>query len=75
MNFTFIFGSNHMILKSSLYLNHMIFQRPTFNRWEEIFIDPTLTAAMVDRLAHKATIINIKGNSYRIKETKKWLNN
>ncbi len=46
-----------------------------FNRWEEIFIDPTLTAAMVDRLAHKATVINIKGDSYRIKETKEWLNN
>jgi DNA replication protein DnaC len=45
----------------------------SFNRWEEIFIDPTLTAAMVDRLAHKATVINIKGDSYRIKETKEWL--
>ena len=47
----------------------------TFNRWEEIFGDPTLTAAMVDRLAHKATVINIKGDSYRIKETKDWLSN
>lgn len=45
----------------------------SFNRWEEIFIDPTLTAAMVDRLAHKAAVINIKGDSYRIKETKEWL--
>ena len=47
----------------------------SFNRWEEIFIDPTLTAAMVDRIAHKATVINIKGDSYRIKETKEWLSN
>jgi DNA replication protein DnaC len=30
---------------------------------------------MVDRIAHKATVINIKGDSYRIKETKEWLNN
>lgn len=36
----------------------------SFNRWEEIFGDPTLTAAMVDRIAHKATVINIKGDSY-----------
>ncbi len=47
----------------------------SFSRWEEIFNDPTLTAAMVDRLAHKATVINIKGDSYRIRETKEWLNN
>jgi|LFRM01.2.fsa_nt_gb DNA replication protein DnaC len=33
------------------------------------------TAAMVDRLAHKATVINIKGDSYRVKETKDWLSN
>lgn len=46
----------------------------TFNRWEEIFMDPTLTTAMVDRLAHKATVLNIVGESYRIKETKEWLN-
>ena len=46
-----------------------------FTRWEEVFGDPTLKAAMVDRLAHEATVINIKGDSYRIKETKKWLSN
>lgn len=46
----------------------------TFNRWQEIFNDPTLTAAMVDRLTHKAYVLNIKGESYRLKETKDWLN-
>lgn len=46
----------------------------TFNRWQEIFNDPTLTAAMVDRLTHKSYVINIKGESYRLKETKEWLN-
>jgi DNA replication protein DnaC len=46
-----------------------------FNQWSEIFGDPVLTAAMVDRLTHKAHIINMNGMSYRIKETKKWLNN
>lgn len=45
----------------------------TFNRWQEIFHDPTLTAAMVDRLTHKAIVINIKGDSYRLKETMEWL--
>lgn len=46
----------------------------TFNRWSEVFNDPTLTAAMVDRLTHRAYVINIKGESFRLKETKEWLN-
>lgn len=45
-----------------------------FDRWEEIFKDPILTTAIVDRLAFKSHIINMSGDSYRIKETKKWLN-
>ena len=40
-----------------------------FNRWDEIFKDPVLTAAMVDRLTHKAHIINMNGSSYRTMET------
>lgn len=41
-----------------------------FERWEEIFGDPVLTAALVDRLTHKAHLINMNGESYRLKETK-----
>lgn len=47
----------------------------SFDRWSEIFGDPILTAAMVDRLTHKAHLINMNGMSYRTKETKKWLEN
>lgn len=47
----------------------------SFDRWSEIFGDPVLTAAMVDRLTHKAFLINMSGLSYRVKETKKWINN
>lgn len=41
-----------------------------FDRWEEIFGDPVLTAALVDRLTHKAYLINMNGESFRLKETK-----
>jgi len=41
-----------------------------FDRWTEIFGDKVLTAAMVDRLTHKAIIINMNGNSFRVKESK-----
>ncbi len=44
----------------------------SFDRWGEIFGDTILTAAMVDRLTHKAHILNMNGKSYRIKETLLW---
>lgn len=40
-----------------------------FDRWVEIFGDPVLTAAMVDRLTHKALIVAMNGDSFRLKET------
>lgn len=45
-----------------------------FDRWEEIFKDPILTTALVDRLTYKSHLLNMSGESYRIKETKDWLN-
>lgn len=45
----------------------------TFDRWEEIFKDPILTGAMVDRVAHKSHVIDMSGQSYRIKETMEWI--
>lgn len=45
----------------------------SFDRWNEIFGDPVLTAAMVDRLTHKAFLVNMNGKSYRVKETKNWI--
>lgn len=44
----------------------------SFDRWSEIFGDPVLTAAMVDRITHRAHIVNMNGKSYRAKETKQW---
>lgn len=44
-----------------------------FDRWQELFGDPVLTAAMVDRLTYKAYIVNMTGNSYRLKETEAWI--
>jgi DNA replication protein DnaC len=45
----------------------------SFDRWDEIFSDPVMTAAMIDRLTHKSYIVNMNGSSYRMKETKEWL--
>ena len=44
----------------------------SFGEWDETFASNTaLTAAMLDRLLHHATIIQIKGDSYRLREKKK----
>ena len=45
----------------------------SFDRWQEIFGDPVLTAALVDRITHKAYLVNMNGESYRLRETKELL--
>jgi DNA replication protein DnaC len=36
--------------------------------WGELFGDPVVAAAILDRLLHRATVINIKGPSWRMRE-------
>jgi DNA replication protein DnaC len=40
-----------------------------FGSWTEVFGDPNMTAALLDRLTHKAHIIECTWESYRLKET------
>jgi len=42
-----------------------------FGDWTQIFGDPTLTAALLDRVTHKAFTINCTWESYRLKDTLK----
>lgn len=44
-----------------------------FDKWGEIVKDKVLVAAMLDRLTHKAHLISMNGQSYRVKETEKML--
>jgi len=46
----------------------------SFDKWEEIFNDPIMTTAIIDRLTHKSHVINMTGESYRLKETINILN-
>ena len=41
-----------------------------FSKWPELFGDALVANAMLDRLVHHAEIINITGNSYRMKDLK-----
>lgn len=42
-----------------------------FADWTQIFGDPTLTAALLDRITHKAHVVNCCWESYRLKDTLK----
>lgn len=43
----------------------------SFIDWGEVFGDQVLATAILDRLLHHATTINVKGESYRLKEKRK----
>jgi DNA replication protein DnaC len=50
----------------------IITSNKAFSQWGDIFAnDPVMASAALDRLLHKSTVINIKGESYRLKEKKK----
>lgn len=40
-----------------------------FADWTQVFGDPVMTAALLDRLTHKARIINCNWESYRLKQS------
>lgn len=43
-----------------------------FTEWGEVFGgDPVLASAALDRLLHRCTVLNIRGDSYRLKERRK----
>lgn len=48
----------------------------TFDRWENVFVDPVITGAMIDRLAHKAHVLDIsREHGGRFEETIAWMEN
>ena len=49
--------------KSSL----VITSNKGFQEWTELFEDPIIVTALLDRLLHHSVIVNIKGQSYRLR--------
>ena len=67
-------GANLLFqLINKRYENHstIITTNKPFGKWHEIFGDVTLANAILDRLLHHSHIININGNSYRLKDKMK----
>jgi DNA replication protein DnaC len=45
----------------------IITSNKAFADWEELFHDPIIVTAILDRLLHHSVVINIKGHSYRLR--------
>jgi DNA replication protein DnaC len=43
----------------------------SYGEWGAIFGDPIIATAILDRLLHHSTTVNIRGDSYRLKERRK----
>ena len=65
---------NHLSLRTGKRATIITTNLP-FTRWEEVLKDKVLCSALVDRLCHKSYLVNMTGTSYRIKETKKLIEN
>ena len=49
----------------------MITSNLPFSKWEQIFKDPMVTAAAIDRLVHHSVILELNIESYRMEAAKK----
>jgi DNA replication protein DnaC len=45
----------------------IISSNKAFDEWSELFHDPVIVTAILDRLLHHSVVVNIKGSSYRLK--------
>lgn len=65
---------NHLSLRAEKHAT-LITTNLAFSRWNEIIPDKVLVNALVDRITHKAKIINMTGMSYRLKQTQEMIKN
>lgn len=49
----------------------MFTSNKSYGEWGEIFLDRVIAAAILDRILHHCTTVNIKGNSYRLKDRRR----
>jgi DNA replication protein DnaC len=48
-------------------MSTIITSNKAFDEWSELFHDPVIVTAILDRLLHHSTVVNIKGNSFRLR--------
>lgn len=65
-NLFFQFVSYRYEKKSTIYTSNK-----SFSEWGEVLGDQVMASAVLDRILHHCTVVNIRGESYRLKERKK----
>ena len=57
------------------YQSLMVTSNLPFEEWTEVFGSERLTGALLDRLTHRCHILEANGESYRLRQAKKWSKN
>ena len=68
-NLFFQFVSSRYEKHSTIYTSNK-----SFSEWGEILGDSVMASAVLDRILHHCTVVNIRGDSYRLKERKRLSN-
>ena len=63
----------NLIAKRYEKLSTIITTNSPFSKWSDIFQEPVLTNALLDRLLHHCSVININGPSYRMKDQMQYI--
>lgn len=63
----------NLIAKRYEKLSTIITTNSPFSKWADIFNEPVLTNALLDRLLHHCSVININGPSYRLKDQMQYM--
>jgi DNA replication protein DnaC len=65
-NLFFQFVSSRYESRSTIYTSNK-----SFSEWGEVLGDQVMASAVLDRILHHCTVVNIRGESYRMKDRKK----
>ena len=63
----------NLIAKRYEKLSTIITTNSPFSKWADIFQEPVLTNALLDRLLHHCSVINVNGPSYRLKDQMQYM--
>ena len=63
----------NLIAKRYEKLSTIITTNSPFSKWADIFQEPVLTNALLDRILHHCSVININGPSYRLKDQMQYM--